>query len=204
MAEDRDLTLGDRIRKIRMERGMSLAKVAGADFSRAFLNQVELNHSRPSVRVLRVIADRLQAPVDYLLDGTTPALDREIALERARVMLASGKPQECLTHLEPAVDSHEWPLGVDARLCAGAAMLRVGRTEEGVQLLQAQRIAITAHGDNHRMARLEAYLAGGRYRLAGRSHAELADQLLRDGRPGAALEHFREARVLLENDEPTV
>jgi len=30
-------TLGDRVRKLRMERGMSLAKVAGGDFSRAFL-----------------------------------------------------------------------------------------------------------------------------------------------------------------------
>ena len=72
-------SLGDRVRKLRMERGMSLAKVAGADFSRAFLNQVELNKSRPSVRVLRVIADRLGTPVDYLLDGSTPSLDREIA-----------------------------------------------------------------------------------------------------------------------------
>ena len=56
---ERKESLGDRVRKLRMERGMSLAKVAGGDFSRAFLNQVELNKSRPSVRVLRVIADRL-------------------------------------------------------------------------------------------------------------------------------------------------
>ena len=51
--EDRPETLGDRVRRLRTERGMSLAKVAGGDFSRAFLNQVELNRSRPSVRVLR-------------------------------------------------------------------------------------------------------------------------------------------------------
>ena len=87
---EREESLGDRVRKLRRERGMSLAKVAGGDFSRAFLNQVELNKSRPSVRVLRVIADRLGAPVDYLLDGTTPSLDREIALEKARIELSRG------------------------------------------------------------------------------------------------------------------
>jgi len=119
-------SLGDRVRKLRMERGMSLAKVAGADFSRAFLNQVELNKSRPSVRVLRVIADRLGTPVDYLLDGSTPSLDRQIALEKARLELARGDLRRCLSVIEPALDAKEWPLGVDdaaerlrARLLAG-------------------------------------------------------------------------------------
>src|SRR5947209_18501113 len=119
-------TLGDRVRRLRQERGMSLAKVAGGDFSRAFLNQVELNKSRPSVRVLRVIADRLQAPVEYLLDGSTPALDREIALEKARIELARGDARRSLAVIEPALDANEWPLGVDARLCAGEALLKLG------------------------------------------------------------------------------
>jgi len=114
--EEGGQTLGDRVRKLRMERGLSLAKVAGGDFSRAFLNQVELNKARPSVRVLRVIANRLQAPVDYLLDGSTPSLDREIALEKARLELARGDARLCLAAVEPALDAAEWPLGVDARL----------------------------------------------------------------------------------------
>ena len=118
---------------------MSLAKVAGADFSRAFLNQVELNKSRPSVRVLRVIADRLGTPVDYLLDGSTPSLDREIALEKARLELARGDLRRCLSVIEPALDAREWPLGVDARLCAGEAMLGLGRGEEATRLLEEQR-----------------------------------------------------------------
>src|SRR4030088_3002518 len=122
---ERKESLGDGVRKLRMERGMSLAKVAGGDFSRAFLNQVELNKSRPSVRVLRVIADRLGAPVDYLLDGSTPSLDREIALEKARIELARDDPRRCLPLPDPALDEREGPRGVAARLCAGEAMLRL-------------------------------------------------------------------------------
>jgi len=191
-------TLGDRVRRLRMEKGMSLAKVAGGDFSRAFLNQVELNKSRPSVRVLRVIADRLQAPVDYLLDGTTPSLDREIALERARIELARGAYRRCLSALEPALDSVEWPLGLDARLTAGEAMLKLGRLEAGRKLLEEQRAAIRAHADQHRLERLDAILAGRRQRVDGEGHARLAADLLREGQAEAALEHLRAARVLLE------
>jgi transcriptional regulator with XRE-family HTH domain len=191
-------TLGDRVRRLRMAKGMSLARVAGGDFSRAFLNQVELNKSRPSVRVLRVIADRLEAPVDYLLDGSTPSLDRELALEKARVELARGAYRRCLSAIEPALDSVEWPLGVDARLCAGEAMLRLGRVEAGRNLLEQQRAAIAAHADGHRLGRLEAILAGERLRLDGDGHARLAADLLRDGQVEPALEHFRAARILFE------
>src|ERR1700694_3514688 len=192
-------SLGDRVRKVRMERGMSLAKVAGADFSRAFLNQVELNKSRPSVRVLRVIADRLGTPVDYLLDGSTPSLDREIALEKARLELARGDLRRCLSVIEPALDAREWPLGVDARLCAGEAMLRLGRAEEATRLLEEQRAAIAARGDAHRLKRLDAILAGATHQLDGEAHAALGVALLRDGDGAAALEHFRAARILLES-----
>jgi transcriptional regulator with XRE-family HTH domain len=190
-------SLGDRVRKLRMERGMSLAKVAGSDFSRAFLNQVELNKSRPSIRVLRVIADRLETPVDYLLDGSTPSLDREIALEKARLELARGDLRRCLSLLEPALDAREWPLGVDARLCAGEAMLRLGRREEAISLLEGQRPAIEARGDQHRRRRLDAILAGRNHQLDGDAHAKLGVSLLRDGEGAAALEHFRAARILL-------
>ena len=40
-----------------MELGLSLAGVAQTDFSRAFLNQIELGRARPSTRILQVIAE---------------------------------------------------------------------------------------------------------------------------------------------------
>ena len=80
----RNETLGQRIRRVRQERGFSLARVSGADFSRAFLNQVELGRSQPSTRVLRVIAGRLGTEVDYLLEGRLPGVERELAVEKAR------------------------------------------------------------------------------------------------------------------------
>ena len=75
---------------------MSLAKVSGPDFSRAFLHQVEHGMSQPSTRVLRVIAGRLGTEVDYLLEGRLPAVERELALEKGRVLLARGDARRAL------------------------------------------------------------------------------------------------------------
>ena len=85
--------LGRRVRQARQELGLSLAAVAGDDFSRAFLNQVELGRAQPSTQTLRIIAHRLQRPIDYFLEDpgdSTAAL--ELALAEAEMGLHRGEP----------------------------------------------------------------------------------------------------------------
>ena len=198
-------TLGDRIKRLRAERGMSLAKVSGADFSRAFLNQVELGKSQPSTRVLRVIAGRLGTQVDYLLEGRLPSLDRELALERARVLVARGHPRRALAALEAVADTKDWPLGTDARLCRAEALQALGRNQEAAAQLAAEAKMIALHKDSHRKARLAALKRGKRLSVgagdpasAAHAHLKLADRALRAGNSADALDHYRAARVLLE------
>jgi len=192
-------TLGDRIKRLRAERGMSLAKVSGADFSRAFLNQVELGKSQPSTRVLRVIAGRLDTHVDYLLEGRLPSLDRELALERARVLLAKDDPRRALAAVEAVADLKDWPLGTDARLCKAEALQALGRTKDAAALLAAEAKTIALHKDSHRKARLRALRQGKRVSVSAPLHLKLADKALRAGNSADALEHYRAARVLLES-----
>ena len=184
---------------------MSLAKVSGGDFSRAFLNQVELGRSQPSTRVLRVIAGRLGTEVDYLLEGRLPGVERELAVEKARVLVARGQPRRALAALGTAVESSEWPLGTDARLCQAAALRMLGRVDEAAVVLSAEKEAIAAHGDTHRLQRLrllkrgDAYFIGeGDLESAAHAHLRLADRAQRAANSLDALEHYRAARVLLE------
>jgi len=189
---------------------MSLAKVSGGDFSRAFLNQVELGRSQPSTRVLRVIAGRLGTEVDYLLDGRLPGTERELALEKARVLVARGHARRALAALGSAVDSSEWPLGTDARLCQAAALRMLGRTDEATALLAAEREVIAAHRDSHRLQRLRSLQGGEEFSMgngdiasAAHTHLRLADRAQRAANSHDALEHYRAARVLLEVRAPT-
>jgi transcriptional regulator with XRE-family HTH domain len=184
---------------------MSLAKVSGEDFSRAFLNQVEMGHSQPSTRVLRVIAGRLGTEVDYLLEGRLPSIDRELALERARVLMARGQARRALAALAEAAGASDWPLRTDVRLCQAEALRAIGHAEEADAILAEERKVITLHRDAHRIERLRSLeggkafsIARGDHDAAVRAHLRLADRALRAARAFDALEHYRAARVLLE------
>lgn len=180
---------------------MSLASVGGDDFTRAFLNQVELGKARPSVRVLRVIADRLGTEVDYLLEGKERGVDRELSLERARVLLLRGQPQKALLALGPALESFDYPVGADARLVEAQALMALGRKDEATTILWRQKVEIEAHGDAERLEKVRAIQDGRGVYLTGdriKAHLQIADRAQRMGRSHDALEHYRAARVLLE------
>lgn len=202
--------MGQRIRRLRHDRGMSLAAVSGGDFSRAFLNQVELGRSQPSTRVLRVIAGRLGTEVDYLLEGRLPAMERELALEQARVLVARGHARRALAALGPLTASFDWPLGTDARLCQAEALIMLGRAVEAAKVLSAEKPVITVQRDTHRLKRLRSLQRGdvlaigdGDVETAAHAHLRLADRAQRAANSHDALEHYRAARVLLEVRAPT-
>jgi transcriptional regulator with XRE-family HTH domain len=203
-------TLGQRIHRLRKVRGMSLAKVSNPDFTRAFMSQIELGRAQPSMRVLRVIAGRLGTEVDYLLDGRLPGLERELALERARVLVARGRAQRALDALGPVVDAAEWPLGTDARLCQAEALHMLGRMEAAEDILSREKAVITAHQDTHRLQRIRQLERGEPFSIgdgdidsAVQTHLRLADRAQRAANSQDALEHYRAARVLLEVRRPT-
>jgi transcriptional regulator with XRE-family HTH domain len=198
-------TLGQRIKRIRHQRGMSLAKVVRDDFSRAFLNQVELGKARPSIRVLRVIAERLGTEVEYLLEGQEAGIERELALERGRVLVMRGEPRRALLSLKPALTSYDWPLGSDARVCQAQALIALGRKDEAVAIIALEKGQIELHNDRHRMERLRMVERGDSFHIQGdpvEVHLKLADRATRYGNNHDELEHFRAARILLEAGPP--
>jgi len=194
-------TLGQRIRRIRVQQGLSLAKVVRDDVSRAFLNQVEMGKARPSIRVLRIIAERLGTEVEYLLEGRQAGVDRELALEKGRVLLARGEPKRALLALRPAIASYDWPLGTDARLAQAEALIALGRKDEGTAVLAKERNEIELRNDHHRRERMQLIERGERFRFTGDAvdkHLRMADRAQRAGNSHDELEHYRAARVLLE------
>ena len=194
-------TLGQRIRRIRQDRGMSLAKVVRDDFSRAFLNQVEMGKTRPSIRLLRVIAERLGTEVEYLLEGHEAGVDRELAVEKGRVLLLQGESRRALLALKPALDAYDWPTGCDARVCQAQALIALGRKDQADAILAHEQQEMELHNDRHRLERLKAIEQGRQFRYHGdavKVHLQLADRAQRAGQSHDELEHYRAARVLLE------
>lgn len=192
-----DETLGARIRRLRNERGMSLAQVAGGDFSRAFLHQVETGKAQPSTRVLRMIANRLGSGVEFLISGGPPVGHVELLVERARIELLFRRPEAALDLVQPLLETTDWPVGVDARLTAAEALRALGRKAEADKLLEAEEPAIRRAADRHRLRRLRAIRRGAHYRPGARDLLEMAAEAEREGRSQLAADLAREARVLL-------
>ena len=72
-------TIGERIRRLRLERGLSLGKLAIPGFSVTFISHVENGKRRPSVKALRLIAPKLGVSVEYLEHGVDPGeLERRL------------------------------------------------------------------------------------------------------------------------------
>jgi transcriptional regulator with XRE-family HTH domain len=67
------LVLGDRVRTLRLEAGLSQRQLAeGLDgVSLAFVSRIERGERRPSERTLRAIADRLDTTAHELETGST-------------------------------------------------------------------------------------------------------------------------------------
>lgn len=66
-----------RVRQARLDAGLSLAEVAGNDVSRTLIHLIEHGRSRPSERVLRLIARRTGKPVSYF--EARPVANQEAA-----------------------------------------------------------------------------------------------------------------------------
>ena len=59
-------TLGGRLRAAREEQHLSLADVAGDQYSTSLISQIERNRVDPSHESLRFLADRLKLPLEEL------------------------------------------------------------------------------------------------------------------------------------------
>lgn len=93
------MTIGDRIKKFRIERQMTQQEVCGSYITRNMLSRIENNSAMPSVQTMEHIAGRLGVPVGALFDDdipTAPASSREMAHTQhllARLAQADGAQQ---------------------------------------------------------------------------------------------------------------
>ena len=164
--------LGRRIRQARQELGLTLAAVAGTDFTRAFLNQVELGHAQPSTQTLRIIARRLQRPIDYFLEDpgdSTAAL--ELAVAEAEISLHQGDPPRA-EHLMTQVLARPIPteLRTQAQLTLATAVLRQGRAADAIPLLEEAIAAAERSSWAQLLVELYDRLGSAHY-LLRRAHA---------------------------------
>jgi transcriptional regulator with XRE-family HTH domain len=87
-------TIGQRLKRLRLERGFSQRELAAPGVSYAYISRIEAGTRQPSVKALRRLATKLSVSPDYLETGSD--LD------------ASGALELRLSNLELSVRLGEW------------------------------------------------------------------------------------------------
>lgn len=103
-------TLGGKIRAARQRLHLSLAQVAGTEYSTSLISQIERNKIEPSTNSLKYLSEKLNLPYDELaaLAKQNRELEEEASTyhkleevyQLARHLLDSHLPKQALAHLE--------------------------------------------------------------------------------------------------------
>src|SRR5437867_13354108 len=81
--------IGARLRRLRLERGLSQRELSSQGVSYAYISRIEARARTPSVKALRMLARKLAVSVDYLETGrdASEAEERELRLTDAELAL---------------------------------------------------------------------------------------------------------------------
>jgi transcriptional regulator with XRE-family HTH domain len=86
-------TIGQRLKRLRLDRGLSQRELAAPGVSYAYISRIEAGTRQPSVKALRRLAANLEVSADYLETGSQidPAAQREIHLSDLELAVRLGE-----------------------------------------------------------------------------------------------------------------
>jgi tetratricopeptide (TPR) repeat protein len=164
--------VGQRIRAARQERQLSLAQLGGKDLSRSFLSLVELGRSRISLKALSIVANRLELPMSYFLEGdmVPRAAAAELMLDEAQTCIDRGDPAAALQVLDRA----ELPDSSKARAgqVRATALLVSDRARDAVRVAEEALLVAQRHHDFHREVHLRYVMGASLYRMGAWEEAQ--------------------------------
>jgi tetratricopeptide (TPR) repeat protein len=137
-----DETIGQRLKRLRLERGMSQRELASPGVSYAYISRIEAGTRQPSVKALRRLAAKLEVTPEYLETGSDIRDDeaRELRLADAELALRlgdAGQAESTLKDLlEETVQAGDARSATRARIALGFAAFERGDHPDAVRLLE--------------------------------------------------------------------
>jgi transcriptional regulator with XRE-family HTH domain len=99
-------TIGERLKRLRLERGYSQRELAAPGVSYAYISRIEAGTRQPSVKALRRLAVKLNVSADYLERGSDldPEAERELRLSDLELAIRLGEWDGIDAPLQAALD----------------------------------------------------------------------------------------------------
>src|SRR3954464_2754073 len=98
-------TIGQRLKRLRLERGLSQRELAAPGVSYAYISRIEAGTRQPSVKALRRLAAKLEVTADFLETGSDldPAAERELRLSDLELAVRLGEHEGVDVRIEAAL-----------------------------------------------------------------------------------------------------
>src|SRR3954468_21215997 len=158
-------TIGERLRRLRKERGFSQRDLSARGISYAYISRIEAGARQPSVKALRLLAPKLGVSPDYLETGVEVGYTqrRELELADAELQLRLGdSPAGAKDQLSRLLDESDaagdLPSAARARVALGLVAADEGAHAEAI----AQFERVIASGIVTPLSRPDVYAALGR------------------------------------------
>jgi transcriptional regulator with XRE-family HTH domain len=137
--------IGERLKRLRTERGLSQRDISGPGVGSAYISRIEEGGRNPSLRALRVLAQKLGVTLEHLETGREIplALEREYQLAAAELELRldgdDRAAEQALRRL--AGDDAREPICARARAALGIQAATRGDHEQAIEQLEAATAA---------------------------------------------------------------
>ena len=138
-------TLGDRVRQLRIAKGLTQTDLAGERFSKEYVSQIERGKTRPTGETIEWLASRLGVDQSFLETGVSSSERERVesVIARAEAALESNSYQDAideLSELGGALDSVAVPaLRLRALLADSWGRMNVGEVREAIARLDTAR-----------------------------------------------------------------
>jgi transcriptional regulator with XRE-family HTH domain len=135
-------TIGQRLKRLRLERGLSQRELAAPGVSYAYISRIEAGTRQPSVKALRRLAGKLAVTADYLETGSDldPVHERELKLSDLELAVRLGETEGAETGLmelaQDAVAAGDRRTLLRANVALAALAQERGEFERAVTLLE--------------------------------------------------------------------
>jgi transcriptional regulator with XRE-family HTH domain len=137
-------TIGQRLRRLRLERGLSQRELSERGVSYAYISRIEAGARRPSVKALRMLARKLGVSADYLETGSEirDTDERELKIADAELELrlaenAEEAEQKLEALRDEALTAGDAVAASRANIALGLAAAGAGRNAQAIERLES-------------------------------------------------------------------
>jgi transcriptional regulator with XRE-family HTH domain len=135
-------TVGQRIRRLRLAKGLSQRQIAGPGVSYGYVAHIEKGRRKPTLDALHFLAGKLGVDPEYLTSGRAipAAKERELRLADAEIALRMGGDLDRAEQTLRGLLGEEIPDGLEVRIRAALGTLLARKGDNDEARLELERV----------------------------------------------------------------